>query len=160
MLRARRVAAHALALLALSGCGGGDDGDDGEAAERPEWRGPVQEDGGGMPVEDFNRYLAEGAEIGEHPLAAAAAFVGGARGEPVEGEGPQTTFAEEPGGAEGERVVVATVDGLLDDSVRSVRYVLRFEADGADAWRLASAEWSQRCHEGRGHQGFSPEPCL
>ena len=52
------------------------------------------------------------------------------------------------------------VDGLGDDSVRARRYELTFTRRADGTWRIESATWAQRCHEGRGHQDFSPEPCL
>ena len=50
-------------------------------------------------------------------------------------------------------------DDLEDDSVRSERYVLELEQAG-DVWALVSARWEQRCHVGRGHEGWSPELCV
>ena len=52
------------------------------------------------------------------------------------------------------------VDGLGDDSVRARRYELTFTRRADGTWRIESATWAQRCHEGRGHQDFSAEPCL
>jgi hypothetical protein len=53
-----------------------------------------------------------------------------------------------------------TKTGLLDDSVAAVRYTLAFERDGDGTWVLRSASWAQRCAPDRGHDGFSPEPCV
>jgi hypothetical protein len=52
------------------------------------------------------------------------------------------------------------IDGLGDDSVRARRYELTFTRRDDGSWKVESAHWTQRCHEGRGHQDFSPEPCL
>ena len=52
------------------------------------------------------------------------------------------------------------VDGLGDDSVRARRYELAFTRRADGTWRIETATWTQRCHEGRGHQGFSSAPCL
>jgi hypothetical protein len=52
------------------------------------------------------------------------------------------------------------IDGLGDDSVRARSYELAFTRRADGTWRIDSAAWAQRCHEGRGHQNFSPEPCL
>ena len=52
------------------------------------------------------------------------------------------------------------VDGLGDDSVRARSYELTFERRADGTWRIVTASWAQRCHEGRGHQDFSPEPCV
>jgi hypothetical protein len=53
-----------------------------------------------------------------------------------------------------------TLDGLFDDSVRSLRYDLTLSQRQDGTWRIESAQWAQRCQEGRGHQVFSPELCL
>ena len=52
------------------------------------------------------------------------------------------------------------IDGLGDDSVRARRYELTFTRRDDGTWKVESVTWTQRCHEGRGHQDFSPEPCL
>ena len=52
------------------------------------------------------------------------------------------------------------VDGLGDDSVRARRYELAFSRREDGTWKIESASWVQRCHEGRGHQDFSAEPCV
>ena len=52
------------------------------------------------------------------------------------------------------------VDGLGDDSVRARRYALAFRRREDGTWKIESASWVQRCHEGRGHQDFSAEPCV
>ena len=52
------------------------------------------------------------------------------------------------------------IDGLGDDSVRARRYELTFTRRDDGTWRIDSATWTQRCHEGRGHQEFSAAPCL
>jgi len=52
------------------------------------------------------------------------------------------------------------IDGLGDDSVRARSYELTFTRRPDGTWRIDSATWAQRCHEGRGHQEFSTAPCL
>jgi hypothetical protein len=52
------------------------------------------------------------------------------------------------------------IDGLADDSVRARSYELTFTRRDDGTWKVESAQWAQRCHEGRGHQDFSPEPCV
>jgi hypothetical protein len=52
------------------------------------------------------------------------------------------------------------IDGLADDSVRARSYELSFTRRDDGTWKVDSAEWAQRCHEGRGHQDFSAEPCV
>jgi hypothetical protein len=52
------------------------------------------------------------------------------------------------------------IDGVADDSVRARSYDLTFTRREDGTWRIESARWAQRCQQGRGHQGFSAEPCL
>ena len=52
------------------------------------------------------------------------------------------------------------VDGLLDDSVRALRYELALGRAPDGTWRVASIEKTRRCAPGRGHQDFSAEPCV
>ena len=52
------------------------------------------------------------------------------------------------------------IDGRGDDSVRARRYELSFTRRDDGTWQIDSATWTQRCHEGRGHQEFSAAPCL
>ena len=56
--------------------------------------------------------------------------------------------------------VTLLIDGLADDSVRARRYELALARRADGTWRIESARWVQRCHEGRGHQEFTPEPCV
>jgi len=56
--------------------------------------------------------------------------------------------------------VEVTLDRLLDDSVRALRYVLDLQRSAEGTWRLRSATVTQRCWPGRGHMRFSPEPCV
>ncbi len=58
--------------------------------------------------------------------------------------------------------VIATYEGLRDDSVTSRRVIMPVSLVGDDAWVLSDPEeggitW--RCAEGRGHADFSTEPC-
>jgi hypothetical protein len=52
------------------------------------------------------------------------------------------------------------VEGLGDDSVRARRYELTLTRREDGTWKIESASWAQRCQPNRGHQTFSPEPCL
>ena len=76
--------------------------------------------------------------------------------------GPQEnstrSFQSTSSGGSGSATLV--IDGLGDDSVRARRYELTFTRRDDGAWKVESAHWVQRCHEGRGHQDFSPVPCL
>lgn len=64
--------------------------------------------------------------------------------------------------AEGERPITAlievTLDGLLDDSIRSEKmsfYLSRRENE----WSISSKRVQYRCWNGRGHTDFSEKPC-
>jgi hypothetical protein len=141
-------AASALALV-VAGCDANGDG----AA----WEGPPRPSPGGtVSVDEFDAYLEDVDEAWERSAAmtavhflrldeqeAARTTIEGTA--PAEGPGPET--------------VVVTLDGLLDDSVRAVRWTLSFSPQG-EGFRLTSARWAQRCQPGRGHQDFTPEPCL
>jgi hypothetical protein len=59
----------------------------------------------------------------------------------------------------GPETVVVTLEGLGDDSVRAEQWTLSFEPEG-DVYRLTGASWAQRCQPDRGHEDFSPEPCI
>jgi hypothetical protein len=50
-------------------------------------------------------------------------------------------------------------DGYADDSVRGKKYTFKLEINEAGVWQFVSAEDSQRCWKGRGHQDYSALPC-
>ncbi|MGH2655365.1 MAG: hypothetical protein ACRDIZ_01470 [Actinomycetota bacterium] len=56
--------------------------------------------------------------------------------------------------------MTVTLEGLLDDSIQAIRYLLQFEKNSGGAWDLVSATWAPRFAHGRGHQDFSVEPCV
>lgn len=143
----------AVLALALGACSGGD----GPAAGEPPatWTGPELREGGALPHAAFDRY-AESVDASweRSALLTAAVFLGLDRAEAA-----STTVVAR--GGEGRPMIVrATLDGLFDDSIRSLRYVatLRRREDGT--WRVLSARWTQRCQRRRGHQAFTAEPCL
>jgi hypothetical protein len=69
-----------------------------------------------------------------------------------------TTAQSSPEGG-GPTTVTVVQEGIADDSVEAVRYVLRYEPDG-DGWRLVSKSRAQRCRQGRGHRDFSSADCV
>ena len=142
-----------LCALALAGCDGSSDG-----AFAPAWTGPPEPGADGtVSVDGFAEHQGRVDELWERSSAQAAAeFLRlderaathttiDARAENGEGAGPQ--------------VVVVTLDGLLDDSVRAERWTLRFDQQD-DVYVLAGALREQRCQPGRGHQGFSADACV
>ena len=136
----RHAAYWLLAAALLAGCGG---------SGGSEWPGPAQPAAdGNVPVEGFDQAASS-------PEALAAAFLrlGDQRAEKV------SLVTTGPAEGAARATVVATLDGLLDDSVEAVRYVLAVtKAD--DGWRLESARRTQRCRPGRGHGRFSVEACI
>jgi hypothetical protein len=152
-----------LALLTLAaGCAGYGDDDDEAAREPPSTQAappvPQPEDGtGSLPVSDFNAFLDR-----TRPAFATSALRTAIEFANVgEGRAASTSVEVEEGaeGSSGEASVTLTRDGLADDSVRAVRYVVILDRRGDGTWRLRSARRLQRCHQGRGHQDFSPQLC-
>jgi hypothetical protein len=147
-VRLLTYAASALALVALAGCG------DNESAV---WEGPPDPSADGTVVVDgFSDYTADVEEHWEGSAAMSAAeFL-----RLDQRTAAKTTIAGRAAAeGTGPQVVVVTLDGLLDDSVRAERWTLAFEQD-EDVYRLTEAHWAQRCQPDRGHQEFSPDPCV
>jgi hypothetical protein len=123
------------------------------------WEGsPEFDPSGDVPIDEFNAYL-ESAQPpwASSPLRTALEFL--SLDDP---DARTTTVVMETGSPEGgdQAVVTVTEDGLADDSVRALRFVLKVERQADGGWRLLSAVWSQRCQGGRGHQQFTPELCV
>jgi hypothetical protein len=122
------------------------------------WEGPpAADESGSIPVDTFNAFLETAdPRLSRSPIRAAVEFVG------LEEPAALTTSVvqEQPSIEGGDEVIVTvTSDGLPDDSVRAVRYVLEFRQEEA-GWRVHAATTAQACQPGRGHQDFSPEPCI
>jgi hypothetical protein len=141
-----RAFATVAAVVALAGC----------SADKPEWPGPEPADDGSVPTEGFADYAADVDETWERsPALVAAEFL-----RLDEDETPETTISSDTGPeGGGPAQVTVTLDRLLDDSVQTRRYELELSRDG-EVWRLDRASWAQRCRSGRGHQDFTPEPCV
>jgi hypothetical protein len=125
----------------------------------PAWEEfPTLEPSGDIPVDEFNAYL-ESAEPSwaTSPLRASLEFL--RLDQPVALTTSVVMKTPLPEGGN-QAVVRVTKDGLADDSIGAVRYVLEFERQADDGWRLRSASWAQRCQLGRGHQDFTPELCV
>ena len=123
------------------------------------WTGlqfPLPEDGS-LPVEEFNAYAESVDESWERELAGVTdEFVGEDAGD-ASSRSFQATTAGENGNA---ATASLLADGLFDDSVRSRRFDLTLTRRDDGTWRIDTAQWSQRCQQGRGHQDFSPELCI
>jgi hypothetical protein len=145
-------AAVLLALaFALAGCGG--NGGDGDTV----WVGqPELRTDGTVGVEDFASFQDEAdARWERSPVLVAGEFL-----RLDESEAFRTSVDADAGPeSSGPATVTVTLDGLQDDSVAAERYVLKLSREG-ETWKLESGTWAQRCQQGRGHQAFTPEPCI
>jgi hypothetical protein len=141
----------ALSAFALAGCA--DDMSDEQAA----WAGPPDPAvDGTVAVDGFQEY-ADGVE--EHWEASPAMSAGEFLRLDEQDAARTSISSVTPAEGTGPATVVVTLDGLFDDSVRAERWTLTFTPDG-DVYELTAAEWAQRCQPGRGHQNFTPEPCV
>ena len=121
-----------------------------------EWSGPpAPDESGAIVVDGFNTFLSNHSDLARSPIRAATEFV-----RLKDPNALTTRVLAEASELENpsEVRVLLTEDGLADDSVRAVRYVLVFSRTDR-RWRLQSARRVQRCQQGRGHQRFSPRPC-
>jgi hypothetical protein len=121
------------------------------------WTGPPRPDeSGNIAVEGFNQFLSRHPDLARSPVRATIEFV-----RLKDPTALTTTVRARASRLENPREVQVTLteDGLPDDSIRAVRYRLDYKR--ADRrWELESARRTQRCQPGRGHQRFSPRPCL
>ncbi|MEM1117077.1 MAG: hypothetical protein AAF845_04500 [Bacteroidota bacterium] len=72
----------------------------------------------------------------------------------------QEVLIEVIGETDTEAVVLLTALGLFDDSVRDERLRLTYALDDFGTWELVEAGRQIRCWPERGHQDWSPEPCI
>jgi hypothetical protein len=145
----------AVLTLALAGCGADSSSGD---AKQSTWPGPSKPRADGtIPIADFNTYLAgDGQAFATSPTAAVTEFLG-----LDDSSAAVTTMrATSPGEVRNFSEVVTTLEGLLDDSVKASRYTVELQRNDAMQWRVRAAEWAQSCQAGRGHQDYSPEPCV
>jgi hypothetical protein len=129
------------------------------AGPSEKWKGlpePLPADGT-LPVDAFNEHAESVDEPWERNLRATVdEFIGF-----DELEAPNVSF-QATSGPEGGGPTNASIllGGLLDDSVQARRYDVTLSRRQDGTWRIESAFWAQRCQEGRGHQAFTPAPCL
>ena len=136
-----------VAATLAAGCGG-------DGGTSVVWEGPPRPlaENGALPSDGFNAYL----EATEQPWEASVTAVATAYALPLAGDASSVQTASAP---EGASPVTVTIGGVLDDSVAELRLTLTLERND-DRWTATEATWAQRCRPGRGHQDFSPEPCL
>ena len=56
--------------------------------------------------------------------------------------------------------IIVTDDGYADDSVRGEKFRFELKLDDRGFWKVVTAGKAQRCWENRGHEDYSPAPCL
>ena len=143
------------AVAALAGCGssGSDSGD--KAAD---WPGPPKANANGsVEFASFNEFLAgDGKQFAVSPITAVTEFLALDKTSAA----VTTLRATSPGEVRNFSEVSATLDGLLDDSVRGSRYIVELQRSESAGWRIRAVDWAQQCQAGRGHQEFSPRPCV
>jgi hypothetical protein len=126
------------------------------AGPSEKWKGlpePLPADGT-LPVDAFNEHAERVDEPWERNLRGTVdEFIGFA-----ELKAPNVSFQATSGGGPTNASIL--LDGLLDDSVQARRYDLTLSRRQDGTWRIESAFWAQRCQEGRGHQAFTPAPCI
>jgi hypothetical protein len=122
------------------------------------WDGPPKpREDGTLAVAEFNGYVERAdAAWSRSPLLWAITFLR------LEGQQAAKVSVDVETSPEGgqEALVSATLDGLLDDSVRGVRRFLTVHRQPDGSWRLRSARQQQRCWPNRGHRDFSTAPCV
>jgi hypothetical protein len=142
-------AASVLSALVLAGCGS-------DVVADLVWAGPPDAGTGGVvPTDGFARYQGEVDEDWEgSPALAAGVFLR------LDERTAERTTIDAKAGPEGRgnQTVVVTLDGILDDSVRSERWTLAFREEG-DVYTLTAALREVRCRAGRGHEDYSAELC-
>jgi len=139
------------AVAAAAGCGSSGGG-------TAEWPGPPKGGAdGSVAFAEFNDFLAgDGKEFAESPITAVTEFLA-----LDETSASVTTLrATSPGEVRNFSEVTATLDGLLDDSVRATRYTVELQRNDSNEWRVRAVDWAQQCQAGRGHQSFFPQPCV
>jgi hypothetical protein len=138
-------------LVLLAGCGS-------SGGSEAEWSGPPRQSlDGQLPIAAFNDYLAgDGKAFARSPIAAVTEFLRLDRSS----AGVIEVVATSPGEVRDSSDVVATLKGLLDDSVSAARYTVELHRNGQQLWSVRAADWAQLCRPGRGHQDFSFRPCV
>jgi hypothetical protein len=149
-VRLQACAAFVVVGLIATGCGS-------DVDVELVWGGPPKPGPGGVASADgFAGFQDEVDEDWERsPALAAGVFLR------LDERTAGRTTIDAKAGPEGlgPQMVVVTLDGLADDSVRAERWTLAFEeADGV--YTLTAALREVRCQRDRGHQEFSAEDCV
>jgi len=140
-----------VSVVLLAGCGS-------SSAAPAHWNGTLKPKAdGSLDVSVFNDFLTgEGKLFASSPIAAVTELLRLDRTSAAE----TTVRATSPGEVRNFSEVVATLAGLLDDSVRDARYTVELQRGANDLWRVRAADFAQRCQPHRGHPDFSAKPCV
>jgi hypothetical protein len=95
------------------------------------------------------------AARGGAPLEIALAVAG-----PFDGRAQRITQINQGAEAPSASRVTIVRDGLLDDSVRGLRWDVALERTQAGAWRIAEVKRAVRCRRGADTERFVAGPCL
>jgi hypothetical protein len=149
----RTLGAFAALSLLIASCGGTDSSTTTETWSGPQAPYPRT---GALDVSAFQAYAESVDEQWERtPEDVALEYV---QGERFDAQVVSSSWAPV---VEGEVNALVQVQGLADDSVRDLRFVMRLHFEAQEGvWTVQSARWSQRCRVGRGHQTFSTEHCV
>ncbi len=79
---------------------------------------------------------------------------------PFEGLSQQITLNYDQAESPNKSVIIITEKGYLDDSVSGARYTFQMVKNSHGHWSIFARTHLLKCHEGRGHQEYSEEPCL
>jgi len=121
------------------------------------WTRPSLRPDGTIPVAAFNALLETSlAAWARSPLRASVEFL---RVDDTNAFTTTVRVTTNPD-ARAQADVVVTADGLPDDSVHATRFAVHLTRRADETWRLTSARWSQQCQPNRGHQDFTPAPCV
>ena len=145
--------------LAVSACSEDEESDpQGQTPEPSSWEGPGSpEANGDVPVAEFNEFLDQtDPDSQRSPMRLTLEFL---KAEDPRASRTELAMSSNVESADSARVVF-TEDGIADDSIGATRYTIELTRQAPGAWRLDSAVWSQKCQPQRGHQDFSPAPCV
>ena len=107
-----------------------------------------------IEYENYNKYISEGINNGEEWTNHIEDIVEMILYSKTEYFIENEVSIKKEGGSK----VVVNVDGLKDDSIKSVKYIFNFDKDSKDNWYITKLLWGQKCHSERGQQNYKGEP--
>lgn len=116
------------------------------------WDGATQQPDGTVDTSGFEQYVNDMEPPPDDPIEVALLLfdlthddVDETETDPTQGSGTRITLLSH----------IET-----DDSVASLRRQVTLERAPDGRWTVVETSWDQRCRPGRGHQDYSPEPCV